>query len=750
MPVIDDGGTALWFGVLGPVQVRRQGAEIDLGPRQQRLILALLLANAGQPVGINDIVDVLWDQRPPPSAVNVVHRYVGAIRRSFEPGLAPRSAGRWLLGDAAGYRMRVDAENLDLLHVRRLAEQARSDEEAGRLTEAMSAYETALGRWRGPCAGISELATFDHLAFGVVDHECADLVRAAATLAVRLDRARSVLSVLRRMAEQRPWDEALQAQLLLALSADGKRAEAITLYQNVRGRLADELGVDPGEELREAFQRVLRQDSAEPGPSPVPGRLRIAGVRATHRVLPAQLPADLPHFTGRDEARHRTLSVVNGQVLARVSMPVLAIDGIPGIGKTSLAIHLSHQLADAHPDGQLYVDLRGFDPGRVALPPAEALHLFLNALGVPDAEIPANLDARSGLYRSVLAGRRILILLDNAHDVEQVRPLLPGAPGCLVLVTSRRRLTGLATAHGARLMTLDVLSADEARAFLIARVGAARTADDPRALDEIVERCGRLPLALAVVAARALTHPDLRLTDVARELRETRGSLDGFSGDDVSSDIRTVFSWSYQRLGVRAARTFRLLSLHPGADVTLSAMAGLAGEPPAEMRALAGELVRTGLITEYRPGRFSTHDLIRAYAQELMRSHDDEPDRDRATRRLVQHHQLAADRLLDPTTPREPPPTVVAPARNAADEAVAWLTADREVLTATVHREIDEGRPATTARACPRAASAARDHPGRAHGSRSTLGPVTFAQGNHPDSVARLRVPRRYGPQPPR
>ncbi|GAA0242431.1 hypothetical protein GCM10009539_29820 [Cryptosporangium japonicum] len=615
------------FGVLGPVQVRRQGAEIDLGPRQQRLILALLLANAGQPVGISDIVDVLWDQRPPPSAVNVVHRYVGAIRRALEPGLAARSAGRWLLGDAAGYRIQVDADELDLLRVRRLAEQARSDEEAGRLTEAMSAYETALGRWRGPCAGAPELATFDHLAFSAVDHECADLVRAAASLAVRLDRARSVLPVLRRMAELRPWDEALQAQLLLALSADGKRAEAITLYQDMRRRLADELGVDPDEELREAFELVLRQ---------TPGRARIAGAPVTPRVPPAQLPADLPCFTGRDGARRRTLSPVDDQVRAGVSTPVLAIDGLPGIGKTTFAVHLAHHLADSYPDGQLYVDLRGFDPDQVPLPPAEALHLLLTALGVPDAEIPASPHARSGLYRSVLAGRRILVLLDNAHDVEQVRPLLPGAPGGLVLVTSRRRLTGLATAHGAHLTTLDVLPAEDARALLSARLGAARTADDPRAVDEIVERCGGLPLALAVVAARALTH---RLTDIARELRTTRGGLDGFACDDPGSDVRTVFSWSYQRLSVRAARTFRLLALPTGPDFTLSALAGLAGVPPAEMRAPAGELVRTGLVTEYRPGRFAAHGLIRAYARELLRSHGDAPSRDQSARRLVQHHR---------------------------------------------------------------------------------------------------------------
>jgi DNA-binding SARP family transcriptional activator len=650
VPVAHDDRTALCFGVLGPVRVWRRGVEVDLGARQQRLILGLLLAGAGQPVGLGDIVEVLWGRMPPRSAVNVVHRYVGALRRLFEPGLPPRSAGRWLLGDAAGYRLQVGADDLDLLRLRALADRGRSDEDAGRLAEAMSAYEAALALWRGPCGGASELGAGDHPAFSVVDHECAGLVREAASLALRLGRSRSVLPVLRRVADLRPWDEALQAQLLLALSADGQQAEGIGLYQNVRRRLADELGVDPGTELREAYQLVLRQraagsavpDGAGPDPAGTPQGPTLAV------VLPAQLPADLPYFTGRDEARQRTLGLVNGHVLTQDSMPVLAIDGIPGIGKTSLAIHLAHQLADAYPDGQLYVDLQGFDPEQSVLQPAEALQGFLNALGVPDAGIPASHHARSGLYRSVLAGRRILVVLDNARSVEQVRPLLPGSPGCLVLVTSRNRLTGLATAHGAHLMTLDVLSPEDARAFLISRIGAVRTAADPAALTEIVDRCGRLPLALALVAGRALSHPDHSVTAIAGELRDARGSLDGFS--DMGDDIRGIFSWSYRMLGPRAARMFRLLSLHPGPDITIPATASLAGVPPGEARLLVGELIRTGLLAEHAPGRFTTHDLIRAYAQELVESHETDEAREQAFGRLVDHYRQPAYAAAAPLT----------------------------------------------------------------------------------------------------
>jgi DNA-binding SARP family transcriptional activator len=761
------------FAVLGPVRIWRRGVELDLGARQQRLILALLLAHAGRSVGVGEFVEALWDQRPPSSAVNVVHRYVGALRRLLEPGLPVRSSGRWLLGDAAGYRLRVDADCLDLLGLRRLAERARSHEAGGRLPEAMAAFEEALGMWRGPCGGASGLASYEQLAFSVVDHECADLAREATALALRLDRARVVLPVLRRMAEHRPLDEALQARLLLALSADGQQAEAIALFQNLRRRLADELGVDPGEELREAYQLVLQQSAASPATpagtdslpaAQVPGRAQISRVPGLSAVLPAQLPADLPWFTGRDEAQRRTLGLVNGHVLTQVSMPVLAIDGLPGIGKTTLAIHLAHQLADAYPDGQLYLDLQGFDPEQSVLHPAEALQGFLNALGVPDADIPVSHHARSGLYRSVLAGRRVLVVLDNAHSVEQVRPLLPGAPGCLVLVTSRKRLTGLATAHGAHLMTLDVLSPQDARGFLAMRIGVERTSADPVAVEEIVERCGRLPLALAVVAARALTHPEHRLADIARELRDAQGSLDGFSDDDMANDIRAIFSWSYRMLGVRAARLFRLLSLHPGQDITVAAMASLAGVPWGEARQLAGELVRTGLLTEHTVGRFTTHDLVRAYAQELVGLHEDGQARDQASGRLVHHYRQTAYEAhlhLGPTMVLEPPEPVhdvVTTRFDDAIEAGAWLTADRHVLKAVVQRQIDEEHAevawrlevslqwfhqregwwndwAAMARACLNAATAAGDDLGRAHMARSLAG-AEFALGNH-DAAAR-------------
>ncbi|MFG1997403.1 hypothetical protein ACGFJ7_46245, partial [Actinoplanes sp. NPDC048988] len=340
-----------------------------------------------------------------------------------------------------------------------------------------------------------------------------------------------------------------------------------------------------------------------------------------------------------------------------------------------------------------------------------------------------------------------------------------GAPGCLVLVTSRKRLTGLATAHGAHLTTLDVLSWEDARRFLTARIGVERAAGDPGAIEQIVELCGRLPLALSVVASRALTHPDHRLADIAQELREAQGTLDGFAEHDMSNDIRAVFSWSYRMLGGRSARLFRLLSFHPGPDFTLPALASLAGVPLGEARTLVGELVSTGLLAEHTPGRLGLHDLVRAYAQELVEEHDDGPSREVALRRLVNHYRLTAyeaDQLVGSSVVLERPEAmadVVTTTLADVPEAVAWFNADRQVLKALVQRLLDDGRVdeawrlcltiqrynqgegwwhdwAAMTRLCLRAATAAGDDLGRAHMARSLAGAESML--GNADSAAQL------------
>ncbi|WP_329008784.1 tetratricopeptide repeat protein [Micromonospora rifamycinica] len=747
------------FAVLGPVRVWRAAAEVDPGSRQQRLILALLLARAGRPATITDFVALLWGERPPRSAVNIVHLHLGGLRRLLEPGLPPRAPGRWLAGGPAGYRMVVGADELDLLRFRDLARRARTVDDP---TAAFATYLRALELSRGPCAGAANLTSRPVPDFEAVDNEYADLVGEAADLALRAGTARTVLPVLRRVAGQRPLDEAVQARLLLTLAAAGQQAEAITLYQELRDRLSDDLGIDPGRELQEAYRKVLRQGDSDPaGPPGKPARDEDPGPGGL-LVSPAQLLPDLPHFTGREDSLRRALAIIHGRAAA---LRIVVVEGIPGVGKTTLATHLAYRVAGDFPDGQLYADLRGLDPD-AALAPGEVLQAFLHALGVRGPDIPANDLARSGLYRSVLAERRVLIVLDNVRDADQVRPLLPGAPGSLVLVTSRYSLAGLAATHGADVLTLDVLSEAEARDLLVARLGPARALADRRALAEIVTLCGGLPLALAVVAARTMARPGRSLAAVARELHETRGSLDGFDVDDPHSDLRAIFSWSYRGLGPAAARLFRLLAVHPGPDVTLPAAASLVGLPVRATRAVLGELVRGRLVTERRPGRYGTHDLIAAYAGELLRATETVADRDAAADRLLGYYRrtaYAANRHINPEIDAEPPGlpdgTVDEnPATGAA--AVDWFVAEREVLRSVMRQAIDRGRVydawqleltvqgyyqrdgwwqewATVVRECLDAASGAGDSAGAADMLRSLAG-AHFYLGDSTSALALL------------
>ncbi|WP_431977490.1 BTAD domain-containing putative transcriptional regulator [Micromonospora haikouensis] len=632
----------LRFEVLGPLRVRRDGLEVDLGPARQRSVLALLLARAGEPVTIAEFVDLLWGVDPPSRAVNVVHRHVGAVRRLLEPALPPRSTGR-VVGGAGEYRLTVAADELDLTRFRRLVTRGRELAAQGRLADGLALAVDALSLWRGPCAGGPELLRRDHPPFTAVDRECAEVAREAAEAALYTGTVHPVLATVLAIADLFPLDEALQAQTLLLLEAAGRRAEAVTRYERVRARLADELGADPDAALRQAYDEVARRGGTAGPPVgaraalQAPTALRLAGF-----LRPAQLPPDLPGFTGRDEQIRHMMRMLRSH-RTRVAMPLLAIHGLPGSGKTTCAVHLAHRLADSYPDGQLYVDLQGFHPRGRALAPLDVLGCFLGLLGVPDRAVPASLEARLGLARSHLAGRRVMIVLDNARDVDQVRHLLPGSADCLVLVTSRRRLDGLATAYGAHLVNLDVLPPDEARRFLRSRIGAAAAPADDGALDEIVARCGRLPLALALVSGRALEHPDRALADLARELRAAQGTLDGFASHTAQTDLRAAFSWSYRLLGEPAARLFRLLSLRPDREVGLPAVASLAGLPVRQCRDLVGELVHTGLLTRAGPGRYRSHDLIHAYARELCHEHDAELVRRAARRRLHRHHSRHLD-----------------------------------------------------------------------------------------------------------
>ncbi|MER6961324.1 BTAD domain-containing putative transcriptional regulator [Streptomyces sp. NPDC000618] len=722
----------LRFTVLGEVRVWRGGAEVDPGPPLRRTLLALLLARAGSPVPLPEIVEALWADPPPARAVNMVHRHVGELRRLLEPGLPNRAEGSLLLRGAGGYRLLAPPDSVDLLILRQLVHTARESLRRGDPEQAVEVFADALALRRGPAAGCPAQAP-PHPVFRELDREYDAVVREAADAALGCGRADHVLPAVSGSAARHPLDEGLQALLVRALTATGRRAQALEVFRATAARLTDELSVDPGPELIAAGRRAAApepqaqgsqaqgsqgrgaQGDTEPDAVP-PVRPAAAAGPAALPFPPAQLPPGIPVFAGRSTELERLRALLadpGAPTAAPTATPAAApaatptgvigvVGGPAGVGKTALVVRLAHEVADRFPDGQLYVNLRGFDPTAPPLSPQTALRGFLDALGVPAARIPDGLDAQAALYRALLAGRRLLVLLDNARDAAQVRPLLPGAPGCPVLVTSRDRLTGLVSADGARPLTLDVLTPAEARSALALRLGAARVSAEPRAVREIVSLTAGLPLALAMVAARAATFPAFALETLAEQLRAAHGGLEAFRDSDPATDVEAVFSWSYEALGVAAARLFRLLGLHPGPDFTVPTAAALAGEPVAGARVLLAELADAHLLAERSPGRYACHDLLRAYATELVHATESAGERRAAVRRLLDHclHTAHAAALLfdaptsviTPVAPAEPALPSVRP-QPLADEsaALAWLTSERPVLLGALRLAVDHG-----------------------------------------------------------
>ncbi|HET8683544.1 MAG TPA: tetratricopeptide repeat protein [Micromonosporaceae bacterium] len=439
-----------------------------------------------------------------------------------------------------------------------------------------------------------------------------------------------------------------------------------------------------------------------PGPhTPVPPRQLVSDVAGftgrSHELarLDALLPAgrsDADTGTGSDTGTGGGTGTGAG-----AAVPVVVVSGTAGVGKTALAVHWAHRVAGRFPDGQVYVNLRGFDPTGSPVAPAQAVRALLDAFQVPPHQIPAGLDAQVALYRSVLAGRRVLVVLDNARDADQVRPLLPGTAGCLTVVTSRNELAGLVAAAGAYPLVLDLMSVEESRDLIAGRIGAGRAAAEPSAVDQIVASCARLPLALAVVAARAATHPRFGLAAVAGELGAARDSLDVFDSADLTTDVRAVLSWSYLQLSPEGARLFRLLGLHPGPDIAAPAAASLAGTSPREVRRTLAELARTHLVAEHIPGRYRFHDLLRTYAVELA-SADSGDERGTAVHRMLDHYlhtahgaALLLSRHRHPITIDAPRPGAAAQPLGDEAQASAWLTAERPVLLSLVRLAADTG-----------------------------------------------------------
>ncbi|MEN3360112.1 MAG: hypothetical protein V7637_4094 [Mycobacteriales bacterium] len=667
------------FEVLGPLTTRGDDGRLLIpGRRKQRSLLGLLLLRAGTTVSTESIVDVLWGERPPPSAVANLQSYVADLRRllaSGEPDKPPRLASR-----QRGYRLLVDPDELDAGVFARLAGAGREALEQGDAATAADQLARALGQWRGRVLEDLELPALEPERARLEEQRLA-AVEDSCEARLALGGHRELAAELAELVSQHPLRERMWALLMLALHRSDRPGDALAAYRRVAGLLDRELGMPPGAPLRRLHERILAADPRLDPP--------VTMSPPAPRVVPAQLPSDVRYFTGRAAELATLDALLDGGDRAPTEPAVAAVSGTAGVGKTALVLHWAHRVAGAFPDGQLFVNLRGLGPSGTAMSAAEAVRAFLDTLGVPPDQIPPTLDARAGLYRSLVAGKRMLVVLDNAGDAEPVRWLLPGTPTTVTVVTSRNQLADLIAAEGARPVTLDLLSSAEAEELLVGRLGPARVAAEPAAVAAIISRCARLPLALTVVAARAATHPAFPLDALAAELADAAGPLDALTAGDEASDVRAVLSWSYAALPAAAARLFRLLAEHPGPDVTAAAAASLTGDPLPEVRRLLAELARVSLLTEHAPGRYASHDLLRAYAADLGRTLDGADARRAATGRVLDHYlhsAYAADRLLDRhRDPIElvPPAAGVSPHRLTDQaQALSWLAAEQANLRA--------------------------------------------------------------------
>jgi len=603
------------FRVLGPVELHAGGKPVDIGPPRQRAVLAALSVDVGRPVLPSTMIDRVWGQEPPDGVRHGLHVYVARIRRVLRQ--ADPSTATSLVRRSGGYVLDVEPDHVDMHRFARLVQQSRDP--ACSDLDRVTLLRQAMQLWHGtPLADLPGLWV-EQVRQTLVQQRL-DTAVAWAQAEVAVGGAAATIPTLTELVGEHPLVESLVGALMRVHHATGNTDEALTSYTSLRQRLVAALGIEPGAELKALHQHVLRADVDQP-------IARSIALSLPDSPVPAQLPMDVPGFSGR-RAELQQLDGLLAQAQP-TAVGVSVVSGTAGVGKTALAVHWAHRVRSSFPDGQLCVDLRGFAPGG-SVSPDEVIQSFLEALGVARHRVPSTLADRAALYRSLLSGRRMLVLLDNARDAQQVRPLLPGSPGCLVLVTSRHQLPGL-VAHGARPLVLDLPSPDEAREMMVRRLGAT----DRGTLDEIIALCARLPLALSITAARAATRPHVPLQALADELRRTSGCLAAFVGDDEATNVRAALSWSYCALSPEAAALFRRLSQHPGPEFTVPAAAALGGSSLARARRLLTELAHAHLVTERNPGRYAMHDLLRVYAIEQAHDVDVDTDRQAALLRML-------------------------------------------------------------------------------------------------------------------
>ena len=661
---------AVEFRLLGPVGIWQGGRSLGPTRSQVRTVLALLLLDAGRVVPTDAVAAALWDGNPPSSARNAMHGYVSRLRRILSA--VPDAE---LSTSVRGYRLAVDRGLIDLHQFRELVAEARaSDADA-----ADGLLRAALSLWRGPALVDAAGAWLPTVVAATLEDERLAAVDSRAAIDLGFGRHDAVAADLSAVIAGHPLRERSVSLLLAALHGMGRRADALDLFHETRRRLVEHLGIEPGEELQRVHKEILESTPAPPAPP--------AGAE-----VPRQLPAASTAFTGRrsEMATLHSLFPAGGEPPAGV--PLWIVSGAAGVGKTSLAVRFGHQIRDRFPDGQLFLDLRGFHAGP-SVRPAEALPLLLAALGVPAERMPVSLDAQVALYRSTVADRRVLLVLDNVADPHQVRPLLPGGPGSLVLVTSRDRLGGLVAIEGAHRLTLDVLPPADALALLTEAAGPARVGDDPGDAVALTELCGHLPLALRIAGAQLADRPDLAIGQHVAELavrgRTIRLSVDG----DSTATVRGAFDLSYQALSAPARRVFRLLALVPAPQgLAAPAAAALTGLSVPEVRPLIDALARLHLVKVTASGRVVYHDLLLQYAAELAAEHDPPAERAAATLCLFHFYLHTTDHaatvLIGRSTlrlPRDPAPSGIAPVEFAGQEpAREWVAAEWSNLVAAL------------------------------------------------------------------
>lgn len=660
------------FGLLGTIEVRAGTTRLNVGPPKQRLVLAVLLLAANQLVPLERLVDLTWPDSPPPTARTAIHGRISQLRALLAtPGLDAE-----LLSEGSGYRLRVDPDLVDSHRFTTLVGQAHA---AVSDTHAVELYEQALGLWRGrPLDGTASEDVRRRLC-GNIEETRLRALDDLTDAQLRLGRHRELVGRLALRLSADPVRERTARQLAVALYRCDQAEQAMRVCRRTRQRMHDELGVDPSPALAALETAILRDDPS-----------LAAAVRPWRAwTVPAHLPRDVAGFVGRVDEVRRLTELLSGHTPALVSGPA-------GAGKSALSIHCGHRVAGQYPDGQLFVNLRGYDlhePVR----PVEALAGFLRALGVAPGQVPSGLDEAVLLYRSLMASRRILVVLDNAGSAEQVRPLLPGAASCAVVITSREELLGLVALDGARSMRLDVLSPAESLAVLHTVVGAERLGREPAATAALAKLCGHFPLALRIAGAHLAGHASRTVDAYVRDLANDRIRKLAIP-EDPRAAVGAAFDLSYRALPPHQRRLFRLLGLVPGPDFTAATAAALTGRRTDETEKDLGRLDTAHLLRRRDAGRYVFHDLLRVYAAERAEAEEPPTSRETSTRHLYDHylHRVeAAARLLYPHRIRlplpPPPPDLVTADLSDSAAASRWLEAELPNLTAAIHHASDTG-----------------------------------------------------------